>query len=864
MKQMHKYRIFGVMLVAISILFINFDVYAASCSKSQEQLEDDMDDLCKTEDLSDYYKITLSPTSSQNEYTVSIQNENISGTHTFKITKISVGQHSYKVDGENKLVNPIEFSNKNAATINVKPVNDTVEVKVKLISATGGRFKDCLGINNQGISYKKSSCIATWKYKGKFTKTVSTSHFGDPKSTEIGYDYNQMERIKNKLSDIKTNSTQYIPDEFTTAANSIQNSTSLNKSLACEYKDKKYLDTSKNYYTNTKWFKKTDTRKEVKATYTYHYSSGKTKTKTETVCKPTCTEIVKAEYGPPVASKAGLCFEYKVKVTSYVNCTVDSTAPAPPTNEYKLCTPSPYCDNGIAKYSAQAGPTEEFESCIQECDDGKYSRKCSDKCYKEVYGKTKTSSNKTMNNSFKKGVVTKIDNVINLGSVDVLVGKNCTDSDGCYYFTPGGVINWKVSDSNKNSSDVYKKLGRWYTLNEYQILKSSGTNYFADNGIPRAIYSGGGVCQDNCAWSGCSKKSYMNQSEIENDKENNLIAWENAVQDCAAKAVCHEETAEYTIKVDYDTTKGQKMEVDFPYDSKPVERPVQSITPRTLPSQGVDGKGKDSDRCKNKKDESQAKNIILDYSGCYKNCSEENNYMTEWSFPGSWINNKNGAVSYVNKNSDDAWHEEKNKFCLPLNAATVNSGWWLWNQIGCFSDSNGNYNDVEKPTPNIKATAKNFGYFGWNFDISCFYAIKNEIINPTNKCSIPTNTQKTTDSDTTNAIINHTVRSIDTTDPFPGSSYSSSEGIYSSGVPFNFTNAAAYSNNYDLDTYIKSLQSRKIYEGTPEYEFNLTKKALGYLKTAKKKYTEFNGTFEVKSDGRTIYDSDILNNSNIK
>ena len=94
--------------------------------------------------------------------------------------------------------------------------------------------------------------------------------------------------------------------------------------------------------------------------------------------KQTCEENVTVTYGPPVASKAGLCFEYKVKVESKVNCETEFTAAQPEPEDYEICTPDGSCNGGA--YHSASGPNDEFDSCVSSCDGGKYTQKCIDKC----------------------------------------------------------------------------------------------------------------------------------------------------------------------------------------------------------------------------------------------------------------------------------------------------------------------------------------------------------------------------------------------------------------------------------------------------------------------------------------------------
>ena len=52
--------------------------------------------------------------------------------------------------------------------------------------------------------------------------------------------------------------------------------------------------------------------------YVYNYDPCNPTYGAKIECEVKCEEAVTVQYGAPVASKAGLCFEYKVKVTSRV------------------------------------------------------------------------------------------------------------------------------------------------------------------------------------------------------------------------------------------------------------------------------------------------------------------------------------------------------------------------------------------------------------------------------------------------------------------------------------------------------------------------------------------------------------------
>ena len=158
---------------------------------------------------------------------------------------------------------------------------------------------------------------------------------------------------------------------------------------------------------------------------------------TITVCKVTCYEKIKITYSPPEVTKAGLCFPYKVTISSNVDCApqMDKTGAeliAKITEKFKtLAAPSPQCSN--AHKSAQAGPNEQFDACVKSCDDGKYTQACINKCYKEVYG-TKEESKKSTSSKEKKSVkkeTTETASVVQLNNLETKDSylKNMADKD---------------------------------------------------------------------------------------------------------------------------------------------------------------------------------------------------------------------------------------------------------------------------------------------------------------------------------------------------------------------------------------------------------------------------------------------------
>lgn len=582
--------------------------------------------------------------------------------------------------------------------------------------------------------------------------------------------------------------------------------------------------------------------KDIKVTY------GKT-TSEAISCKIKCTEVLTVEYGAPVASKAGLCFEYKVKVTSRVNC-VGEAPNQPKVANY--CTPSPGCNHGSGFVDKGAGPNEDFDACVDKCDGGRYTPTCSKKCYNAVYGSA--SSTKT-DTDFMEYTATQL----------AYHSYNTRDRDFKHefqglYFNNDGTIIW-LEDN---------RLGRWYKEN----------NYTGNHGCLKTYNEGGGIlaicgCSARCRWNGCTGNYYLNptteidgvifEGEAELDYAANKKLYESAVNKCNSYSRCSTSQAEFAINVDYtynnkngneETTK-----IYFPYSSNKESKDTIQYTPETK-----------TVACTSK----NANSTIISSNGCYK-CAEGNSgndqtasssnwYQTEWSFPGTWIHNKTGEVSYEQK-TGKSWIEYKDKFCVPLDAKNVNEVWWDAYYLSHFgSDSTTTYSyqdteyqansenkcvitscktaeqlksDIKDLKYNINATARKFGLFGWNINISCFYALNN---------SFPTETTCTRQGNC--ASINAVARPVDLNNLFPATDGSklTSSGETGRSPGFNWSTYAKNTKdgNYvsNPSEYTKWVQTNgyNVYsDDYLDYEVTLTKEMINKLKSSNRNYTAFDG-----------------------
>ena len=559
---------------------------------------------------------------------------------------------------------------------------------------------------------------------------------------------------------------------------------------------------------------------------------------TKDACSRTCEEAVEVKYGPPIASKAGLCFEYQVQVTSRVKCT--SKILIEPPTEPPVCNPIPYC-NSIPGHIHQAGANDDYKACIKSCDGGKYTKKCSEKCYKEVYG---SKANSKIVNTAK----------------DVATEKLLSGSwfKGHYKWSGGSIV-WVSEGGHSTYSRYYRDFG--FGPGSHG---SSVGSYYPVNGFKKRILSNSPreYCHDHCKFKKCSKSQYLNRFEAQRDYKANLEKYNAAISECKASATCTTKTASFTISADYINGKNEVVKIDYPY---------------TDPSPEKIGSAEDASVCQQNENTYKASNnIILNYAGCYKGCNNGLQYHTRWSFPGSWINVKTGALSFKPENGE-SWTEKDDKFCMPFDAKDVNAKWWSYfyglydnNHITSYDNPGVTAKCVSMPPQgstiseaiverwNINASTKNFGYFGWNFDISCFYALNSKSATPT---ANDTDTVEKCDTST-----KYRIRTVDLKNLFPAT-----DGGTGTRQPgFNWSGAASVlaSNGKNAEyesmpsLYAEKVQSLgyNVYkEDNLDYQFTLTKEMLKRIKDNDRNHAEYKGNM-VTQHGMYSYKSDAIRN----
>ena len=674
-------------------------------------------------------------------------------------------------------------------------------------------------------------------------------------------------------------------DHLTYASKYAKDTTSGMVEFKCDYKvtrENKGID-SADYYTNKSYIRGQGTFEVTVGDYVYH---EETWTRSDpATCKVKCEEVVTAEYGPPIASKAGLCFEYKVKVTSRVNCGLETPPNTP--KPAVVCSPWPYCVNGKGRALAQGGPNEDFDKCVNKCDKGKYTDKCVNKCYKQVYGRSPKTTGTELTYANK-------------------TSQNYDSAPTCtFVYTTDGFFVWKVNGDgnarNRSTCDSYyhwdgRPGGRLWDGGYSPNPNNTYERYITyKTGIPAS----GGLCDDNCYWvqntdGECGDPNYSHylnhpwvyhllrtsygypdeKSPYEKDVEENTKVYNNLIKQCEAYAKCNTSTAEFTISVDY-TTKNKPAEVkkiEFPFSTK-----KDTITYHNETSISCT------------KDNADSTILSTGTTGCYDcdKTTEQRFYQTEWSFPGSWIHNKTGELTFDRtKVNNKYWQEQENKFCLPLNISNVNEKWYNYYfakiygnnpkisyndpehtkniicpdgtklvDISCnYKNTTFDSNDEKKINYNINAITKKFGYFSWDLNIKCFYAVNSEFPStPEKECKATC--RETYDPKSGNE--KYRIRTVDLANLFPDKDGNKLASTDKTGrTPgYNWTKYSSQEiKNPDYTSlpsnYTKWIQAKgySVYsDDYLDYEINLTKDKINKLKNDSRNYTAWEGDIETDS-----------------
>lgn len=181
-----------------------------------------------------------------------------------------------------------------------------------------------------------------------------------------------------------------------------------------------------------------------------------------------CTEKITIAYdSPKVVQKIGMSFPYEVEISIERSC--EPVLIRTPQRKER-CGYSVECWGGPAKHTGEAGagPNEQFDSCVNSCDGGKYSQNCIDSCYESVYGAI--NKNTTYGTLYDDYYVGKIAVSYNNGGVyepSCEVGKKFAQTSlpvsSCYITTGNATAGSGHNSGNCSSIECTSEHGYVYT-----------------------------------------------------------------------------------------------------------------------------------------------------------------------------------------------------------------------------------------------------------------------------------------------------------------------------------------------------------------------------------------------------------------
>lgn len=664
-------------------------------------------------------------------------------------------------------------------------------------------------------------------------------------------------------------------------------------------------------------------------------TNGIKNTETKEACETQCREQIIISYGPPTAVVAGQCFSYEVEIKSKVTCIAKVNFDNfPDFTNYIPCEMRPVCNN-IANFTEQAGPNEDFDSCVASCDGGKYSQSCINSCYQKVY-ENKATTSKTSSTladvnlslyrlgtlSIGKAAVTKVANIDEdevgcptgnpgsdssmIGAVYRYVNQHITGN----YTVAGAQIVYTPKDSNckwnKYGYSYFRDMSitartvcndaglNWDVHSPYQCAGSNASSCHTKNGcypgkVRGNVYQANDkgfkalkTCQQTCTWQNTSRTAdgnscyYIDREAAENAYITNIENYLNTIGGCINTAIdaCDKTTSStYTMTVNKDVTTDSSSQT---CDTNNFNSNSNCLSWSS-----------NHDKITKFDNMSLTESSIIKFIGgsCTHASGEDNaQYHTILTFPGAWINNKNGEVTY-NKPANEKWYTNYGgNYCTPLNAKNVNAIWWTWYQYqkaGKITQSFEEWAGSKSKdiVYNIYNTVNNFGLYRWKFDTACFYAVNDdaggEQVPDVTKCTNSECPVKSKDSQNDTSVNNYSSKSISTTTMFPSTKTSSTEKATVQKLSYvdklaNTDNAVASSStrtqgyNWSVDatnlsiegypvtptSLIKKVESTDTYvESEVDYDITLSRSNISNIKKA---YNTRNFSYTSFDDGTYV------------
>ena len=354
------------------------------------------------------------------------------------------------------------FSGKNAnynrdnmakyGSLSIKRENGTTPNYVNFEQYLNENFPYCDCSTSKNVSYKLSDnyikdtillLAETYEYNYKNQEKLNNISETTVKTITFSSDAIDLDKLNigNKLN-FTCDAFGPTAAEKSAVNNGIISTTNSNGITTPKYAEIKSENTVVGY-NNVRKFAKRGPVKDV----TYNRSDDTT----PKVCSVQCGEEVEVSYGPPVAVRGTVCFEYLITVKSKIQCEskvyAENAPKAPQPETREVCDLEISCSNRSSFLNWQAGPNEDFDKCVKDKFNGKYTQKAINYCYKKVY--KKSNKNKVGN------------------TLDDIVAKKVSDSSDCPW--------WNNSDELKKI-DPTTKNGRKTIQDVVDALQSSAVD----------------------------------------------------------------------------------------------------------------------------------------------------------------------------------------------------------------------------------------------------------------------------------------------------------------------------------------------------------------------------------------------------
>lgn len=438
-----------------------------------------------------------------------------------------------------------------------------------------------------------------------------------------------------------------------------------------------------------------------------------------------CTETVTVVYDQPkqVISGTGFTYQASLKVERKCTPTVINVVPKPTQCSYNI-----ECWGGPANHTGEAGagPNEEFDSCVQACDGGVYTKDCINSCYSAVY-------EKNIDRTFSfLDVVKQKQTLQEDNDSEILAVANTFDCSKRKTNSPNYCYNqnksWWYKNKIVTNKNQYKPNGLVTALGSpiYELAATSNNQSNCNGSTSCTSFHGRTFTYLN----GCNSSSNPtlcyevyssvprpNCSDNPNEDYKTLkIIAEEEYEALLAAIKTYENSEDVTMSVidTYKTQAGNKnkfLETTW-NDEVKFEGGVEEakiVENVRIETYAVDNSSKNVPEV----------TVTKAYTA---------------NLPQAYINAITGDEKYVNSNyqADSDERDGGNKYYTDINSKTYND-FRTW--YDGYAPTKNNYNPSVRVGNNIGVTFKNVGTkqtngrqgYTWNkIDIDCFYGLYNQ------------------------------------------------------------------------------------------------------------------------------------------